>query len=73
MGDDEAAAIAGMDLRQMPDGSELKKVKLADKARSLEMLGRYLRLFTERVEHTGNLGVQLIHDVPRPERGESEG
>lgn len=68
MGEDEAAAIAGLDLRQMRDGSEVKKIKLADKARSLEMLGKYLRLFTERVEHTGTVGVQLIHDVPRPER-----
>ena len=68
MGDEEAAAIAGLDLRQMQDGSEMKKIKLADKAKALEMLGRYLRLFTERVEHTGSLGVQLIHDVPRPER-----
>ena len=68
MGDEEAAAIAGLDLRQMQDGSEMKKIKLADKLKSLEMLGRYLRLFTERVEHSGTLGVQLIHDVPRPER-----
>ncbi len=68
MGDEEAAAIAGLDLRQMQDGSEMKKIKLADKLKSLEVLGRYLRLFTERVEHSGTLGVQLIHDVPRPER-----
>ena len=68
MGEDEAAAIAGLDLRQMQDGSEMKKIKLADKLKSLEVLGRYLRLFTERVEHSGTLGVQLIHDVPRPER-----
>ncbi|MGC9199562.1 MAG: terminase small subunit [Acidobacteriaceae bacterium] len=68
IGDEEAAAIAGLDVRQTQDGSELKKIKLADKTKSLEMLGRYLRLFQDRVEHSGAVGVQLIHDVPRPER-----
>jgi len=68
IGDEEAAAIAGLDVRQTQDGSELKKIRLADKTKSLEMLGRYLRLFQDRVEHSGAVGVQLIHDVPRPER-----
>jgi hypothetical protein len=34
----------------------------------LDQLGRYLKLFTDKVEHSGSLGVQLITSVPRPQR-----
>ena len=68
--DDEcAAAIAGLDVREIADGAaELKKIKIADKLRATELLGRYLKLFTDKVEHSGSLGVQLITSVPRPQR-----
>lgn len=50
-----AAAIAGVDVRELfADGDrigELKKVKFADKVKALELLGRYLKLFVDRVEH----------------------
>jgi phage terminase small subunit len=70
--DHTAASIAGLEITEMYEDHEavgrLKKIKIADKARSLEMLGRYLKLFTEKVEHSGSLGVQLITSVPRPQR-----
>lgn len=72
LGEGEAASIAGLEVSelyedQVPIG-RLKKIKIADKARSLEMLGRYLKLFTDKVEHSGSLGVQLVTTVPRPQR-----
>ena len=52
--DHSAAALAGFDVCELFDGTGdqkhayglLKKVKLADKSRNLEMLGRYFKLFT---------------------------
>jgi phage terminase small subunit len=72
LGDDTAASIAGIEVSEIKDDGfvtgQLKKIKIADKTRSLEMLGRYLKLFTDKVEHSGSLGVQLITSVPRPQR-----
>lgn len=36
------------------------KIKLHDKMRSLEMLGRYLNLFKENIEVTGNLTIEEL-------------
>jgi phage terminase small subunit len=70
--DATAAAIAGLDVKTLFEQSvpvgELKKIKIADKGANLERLGRYLKLFTDKVEHTGVMGVQLITSVPRPQR-----
>lgn len=38
------------------------KVKLADKAKALEQLGRYLKLFTDKVEHSGKIEVEGLTD-----------
>ena len=52
--DHSAAALAGFDVCELFDGAGdqkhayglLKKVKLADKTRNLELLGRYFKLFS---------------------------
>jgi phage terminase small subunit len=60
-----AMALAGMDVAEefASDGEGkksqvgyTKKFKLADRLRALEMLGRHLKMFTEKVEHTGKGG-----------------
>lgn len=70
--DDTAAAIEGIEVREITrDGmviGHLKKIRLAKKVDALALLGKNLKIFTDKVEHSGMLGVQLIHDVPRPER-----
>lgn len=72
LGDDTAMGLAGFEARESyQDGfhvANLKKIKLVDKLGSLALLGRYLKLFTDKVEHSGSLGVQLITTVPRPQR-----
>lgn len=74
--DDTAASIAGLDVTELRSEGfsigRLKKIKIADKGINLERLGRYLKLFTDKVEHTGVLGVQLITSVPRPKRSETQ-
>lgn len=52
-------AISSIDTITRPDGSKVVKVKLIDKPRCLEMLGRYLGMFKDKVEHSGS-GFQLV-------------
>ncbi len=76
--DDAAACIAGMEVIELFEGAGeqkhayglLKKIKIADKGQNLERLGRHLKLFTDKTEHSGLMGVQLIHSIPQPEREE---
>jgi phage terminase small subunit len=57
--DDTAAAVAGLDIvmqgNQDVGYAQVLKVKLSDKRASLELLGRHLKLFSDRTEvhHTG--------------------
>jgi len=50
------------------------KIKQADKMRAIELLGKYYKLFTDKIEHTnpdGNLKPQVFVYLPKNER-ESE-
>lgn len=55
-----AAAVGGMDVNELFEGNGddrsqvgyIKKVKMTDKVRALEGLGRYLKMFVDRVEVT---------------------
>jgi phage terminase small subunit len=74
--DDTAMAIAGLEVTELFEGSGeqkhtyglLKKVKIADKGQNLERLGRHLKLFTDKAEVSGEVGLTLIHSVPQPDR-----
>lgn len=52
--DDTAAAVAGVDIVTKGNDdlgyADILKVKLADKSRNLELLGRHLKLFTDKIE-----------------------
>lgn len=62
--DDIAAAVASVEVDELFEGfgenriqvGYTRKVKLWDKAKSLEMLGRHLKLWVDRHEHTGPNG-----------------
>lgn len=59
------AAIAALEVetKAHPGGeilSRVAKVKLADKGQNLERLGRYLKLFTDRVEHDGRVTLEEL-------------
>lgn len=59
--DDTAASIAGLEVNELFEGDGdqkhafglLKKVKIADKYKGLEMLGRHLKLFKEQESDGG--------------------
>ncbi len=67
--DDTAACLAGMEVREIGGDDEEKqptvfcrKIKFADKGANLERLGRHLKLFTDKVEHSGTVEhVDLSH------------
>lgn len=60
--EETAAAIAGLDHEEIYSGrgkdrqkiGRTAKVKLIQKTQALELLGKYHKLFTDRVEHSGD-------------------
>lgn len=58
------SAIAGIEVSEIRFGEvvigQLKKVKLADRKGNLELLGRHLKLFTDKVEHSGAVSLEEI-------------
>ncbi|MBS5080665.1 MAG: terminase small subunit [Clostridiales bacterium] len=41
---------------------------LADRTKAAELLGKRYRLFTDKVEHSGNVeGVVIVNDIPKPD------
>lgn len=64
--DDTAASLAGFEVEDVRIGSgegaefvRTRKIKTYDKTRSLEQLGKYMKLFTEKHEHSGPDGAPL--------------
>jgi phage terminase small subunit len=53
------------EVSQGKDGSI--KFKLHDKMKALEMLGRHLSMFTDNLNHQGQVNVQF--NIPRPPKG----
>lgn len=64
--DDVAAAIAGIETDELFEGmgkersrvGETKKIKMFDKLKALEMLGKDLGRFTQKIEHSGKLTLE---------------
>ena len=51
--DDVAGAIASVDVVKRKDDAEEYRVRLPDRIRALDLLGRHLGMFRDRVEVTG--------------------
>jgi phage terminase small subunit len=64
--DDTAASIAGVDFEELYAGrgddreniGRVAKIKIADKGINLERLGKHLKLFTDKVEHSGKVTLE---------------
>ncbi len=69
LSDATAAAIASVETVNV-GGVITHKVRTSDKVRCVELLAKYHKLLTDKVEHSGNIGVQLVNSVPRPQRSE---
>lgn len=70
--DDLAAAVQGIDSVEVRADEEsrveIKKLRLWDKLKALELLGRHLAMFTDRVEEKRDTTIMVID----PYAGESE-
>ena len=77
---DTRRAIAGLEVTELFEGKDvadgpqqktvyglLKKIKLTDKRAALELLGKYLKLFTDRSEISGPGGGAVQIEVNRAE------
>lgn len=75
---EQAAAIQELTIDEYTDGTgenarPVKRVrfKLSDKRASLELLGKHLKLFTDKVEHSGQIGeYRITTNVKLPRRNE---
>lgn len=54
--------IAGIETIVDREGDITKKLKLWDKPKSLELLGKHLKLFTEKIEHSGKITFDGVSD-----------
>jgi len=65
--DDDLAVISGVKIKSIPtdDGNiQEREVKLYDKLKALDMLGKHLGMFTDKIELKGDMGVKIIDDIP---------
>jgi phage terminase small subunit len=64
---DDTAAISSVRVKVIPgedgDGTE-REIKLADKLKALELLGRHLGMFDDKLTVAGALPVQIVDDIP---------
>ncbi|NLK38295.1 MAG: terminase small subunit [Epulopiscium sp.] len=60
---EKIGAIAGI-----KEGQNGIEVKLNDKVKALELLGRHLGMFTDKVQLDGPAVVQILDDIPKGDR-----
>ena len=64
---DDLAAIASVKVKIIPgpmgDGFE-REIRLADKLKALELIGKHLGMFTDKVELNAVEAVQIVDDIP---------
>ncbi len=63
---DDTAAIAALKVRviQTPNGEGIEReIRMCDKLKALELLGKHFGMFTSNVNVTASLGVQIIDDI----------
>jgi phage terminase small subunit len=65
---DDTAAIASVRVKKIPTevGTiEEREIKVADKLKALELLGKHLGMFADNINLSGEMGVQIINDIPK--------
>lgn len=63
---EDTAAIASVKVKTIPAESGTiteREIKLHDKIKALELLGKHLGMFTDKLNLTGELGVKIIDDI----------
>ncbi len=65
--EDDTAAIASVKVKIVTGDfdSVEREVKFADKLKALELLGKHLGMYTDNVHLTGDVGVEILNDIPK--------
>lgn len=64
--EEDTAAIASVKVKTIPaaDGQGIEReIKLADKLKALELLGKHLGMYTDKVNLSGAMSIQIVDDV----------
>ena len=64
---EDTAAIASVKVKTIPTADGLgveREIRMADKLKALELLGKHFGMFTDNVRLSGAVGVQIIDDIP---------
>jgi phage terminase small subunit len=67
--EDDTAAISSVKVK-IVDGdfsSVEREIRFADKLKALELLGKHMGMFKDKIEVTGAVPVQIIDDIPKGE------
>ncbi|MDO4275889.1 MAG: terminase small subunit [Eubacteriales bacterium] len=64
--DDDLACIQSVKIKPNEWGTE-REVKLCDKRAALELLGRHLGMWNDKLDIKGVEGVVIVNDIPKPE------
>lgn len=68
--EEDTAAILSVKVKKIPtkDGEGIEReIKMTDKIKALELLGRHLGMWNDKLEVKGAEGVVIINDIPKPE------
>lgn len=58
--------IIAIETSESLDGEvQTKRVRFADSTKALELLGKYRKMFTDKIEHTGDVSVSVIDYDPQ--------
>lgn len=68
MEDDVARALGSIDVVQVDDKTSIRKIKLIDKSKGLEQLGRYLGMFVDKQEVNISTDLRRLSDDELAER-----
>ena len=67
---EDTAAIQSVKVKVIPtqngEGIE-REIKMADKIKALELLGKHLGIFKDKVDISGVEGVVIVNDIPKPD------
>ena len=64
---EDTAAIASVKVKTIPTDAGLgieREIRAADKLKALELLGKHFGMFTDQLKLSGDMGVQIIDDIP---------
>nr|DAE51252.1 MAG TPA: Terminase small subunit [Caudoviricetes sp.] len=64
--DDDLACIQSVKIKPNEWGTE-REVKLCDKKSALELLGRHLGMWNDKLDLKGVEGVVIVNDIPKPD------